>query len=70
MGFYTPGSHFPICSNDALKESPPDFLLLFAWGYFSEIAEKCRDYLDGGGRMILPLPDVRLIMHPTANTEL
>ena len=69
-GFYTPGSHFLIRSNDALKESPPDYLLLFAWGYFSEITEKCRDYLDGGGRMILPLPDVRLIMHPTANTEL
>ena len=68
--YYTPGSHFLIRSNEALRQSPPDYLLIFAWGYFNEIAEKCREYLHDGGRMILPLPNVRLIMHPTANTEL
>lgn len=67
-GYYTPGSHFLIRSKEILKESPPDYLLIFAWSYFSEIAEKCREYLDGGGRMIVPLPDVKLIMHPTQNT--
>lgn len=67
-GYYTPGSHFLIRSNAILKESPPDYLLIFAWSYFSEIAGKCREYLDGGGRMIVPLPEVRLIVHPTQNT--
>ena len=62
--YYTPGSHFPIRSNEVLKSAPPDYLLIFAWGYFSEIAERCRDYLEAGGRMIVPLPDVRLILHP------
>jgi SAM-dependent methyltransferase len=69
-GYYTPGSHLLIRSNDALKDSPRDYLLVFAWGYFSEIAERCRDYLEGGGRMIVPLPDVRLIMHPVPGVEL
>jgi len=69
-GFYTPGSHFLIRPNTVLTESPPDYLLIFAWSYFNEIADKCRSYLDGGGRMIVPLPDVRLIVHPTAGTLL
>jgi SAM-dependent methyltransferase len=69
-GYYTPGSHFIIRSNDALRDSPPDYLLVFAWGYFSEIAERCRDYLEAGGRMIVPLPDVRLILHPLPGVEL
>jgi SAM-dependent methyltransferase len=69
-GFYTPGSHFEIRPNTVLQENPPDYLLLFAWGYFNEIAEKCRSYLDGGGRMIVPLPDVRLILHATPATPL
>jgi methylation protein EvaC len=69
-GYYTPGSHFLIRSGQVLKEAPPDYLLIFAWGYFSEIAERCRDYLEGGGRMIVPLPDVRLILHPLPGVEL
>jgi hypothetical protein len=69
-GYYTPGAHFEIRSNEILRNAPPDYLLIFAWGYFSEIADKCRDYLEGGGRMIVPLPDVRLIMHPLPGVEL
>ena len=69
-GFYTPGSHFLIRPNSVLQEDPPDYLLIFAWSYFNEIADKCRSYLDGGGRMIVPLPDVRLIAHPTADMPL
>ncbi|MHC4070785.1 MAG: class I SAM-dependent methyltransferase [Planctomycetota bacterium] len=70
VGYYTPGSHFLIYPNTILKESPPDYLLIFAWSYFNEIAEKCRDFLDGGGRLILPLPDVLLVMDPPPDLAL
>lgn len=69
-GYCTPGSHFEICSNGRLSENPPDYLLIFAWGYLNEIAEKCRDYLAGGGRMITPLPDVKVIFVPTKDSDL
>jgi SAM-dependent methyltransferase len=69
-GFYTPGSHFVIRPNTVLNDDPPDYMLIFAWSYFNEIAEKCRSYLENGGRMIVPLPDVRLILHPTPDTPL
>lgn len=69
-GYYTPGSHFEIFSNKRLSENPPEYLLLFAWGYFNEIAEKCRPYLASGGRMITPLPDVRVVFVPREESEL
>ena len=69
-GYYTPGAHFEIRSNESLRTARPDYLLIFAWGYFAEIADRCRDYLAGGGRLIVPLPDVRLIMHPLSGVAL
>lgn len=50
QGFYTPGSHIPIHNNDMLKKMNPDYILLFAWAFFDEIAKKCEDYIEGGGR--------------------
>jgi hypothetical protein len=63
-GYYTPGSHFPIRSNDILTEDPPDYILLFAWSFQAEISRKCSGYLDNGGRMIVPLPDVQVTFRP------
>jgi SAM-dependent methyltransferase len=60
QGFYTPGSHFLVRSSAVLEKDPPDYLLLFAWSFFEEIARKNRSYLDNGGRMIIPLPEVRV----------
>jgi len=60
--FYTPGSHFKIFSSDILnKSNPPDYLLLFAWSFLEEIAERNKEYLDCGGRMIVPLPEVKIL---------
>lgn len=65
LGLYTPGSHFLIQPKSILERSPrPDYLLILAWSFFSEIAKKCTNYLDSGGRMIVPLPDVQIMMHP------
>ncbi len=63
-GFYTPGSHFLIKNSDAIYTDMPDYLLIFAWGYFPEISKKHRDYFIRGGKAILPLPDVRVTYKP------
>lgn len=61
-GFYTPGAHFLVRPSAVLKtEPPPDYLLLFAWSFIDEIVARNRSYLDDGGSMIVPLPDVRVI---------
>lgn len=60
-GFYTPGSHFPIVSRDSLSLKPPDYILVFAWSFIAEIIEKTKDYLNSGGRFIVPLPKVKVV---------
>lgn len=61
-GYYTPGSHFLIQPNSVLqKELQPDYLLLFAWSFLSEVAKRNTSYLEAGGCMIVPLPDVRIV---------
>jgi methylation protein EvaC len=64
QGLYTPGSHIVIKNNESLRKTAPDYVLLFAWAFFEEIAAKCADYLENGGHMIVPLPDVRVITNP------
>lgn len=61
-GFYTPGSHFEIHPSSILDQpNPPDYLLIFAWSFLDEIAKRNKKYLDRGGRMIVPLPEVRIL---------
>ena len=61
-GYYTPGSHFIIKSKQALSELPqPDYILIFAWSFFSEIAKKNQEYFERGGKMIVPLPEIKVI---------
>jgi methylation protein EvaC len=61
-GVFTPGSHFEIHPSSILDQpNPPDYLLIFAWSFFDEIAKRSRTYLDGGGRMIVPLPEVKIL---------
>ena len=63
-GFFTPGSHFQIHGNSVLKTDPPDYLLIFAWSFINEIAAKCENYMNDGGRLLVPLPEVRIMMNP------
>ena len=67
-GYYTPGSHLEIRSREALEKARPDYLVVLAWGYIDEIAEKCKGYLASGGKLLTPLPEVRLIGHVGNNT--
>lgn len=63
QGMYTPGSHLLIRNNQALTVDKPDYMLLFAWAFYEEIATKNKDYLKSGGQIIVPLPEVRTIKH-------
>ena len=49
-----------IKPSEEIYEDLPDYILIFAWGYFPEISDKHRRYFDKGGKAILPLPDVRV----------
>ncbi len=63
-GYFTPGSHIEVVPRERLVMEEPDYLLVFAWAYLNEIAGKCRDYLERGGKLLTPLPEVRQVSHP------
>lgn len=60
-GFFTPGSHFEIFPRSILLGSDaPDYVLVFAWSFFDEILKRNKKYIKDGGRMILPLPKLKV----------
>jgi SAM-dependent methyltransferase len=60
-GLHMPGSHIPICPPSVFRTSRPDYCLLLTWNFAAEILEQQREYTAGGGRFILPVPDVRIV---------
>jgi SAM-dependent methyltransferase len=59
---YTPGTHVKIISWDDLeKVGYPDYFVLFAWPFYAEIIKKRREYLNRGGKFLVPLPKVKII---------
>lgn len=61
QGYFTPGTHLQIRPWSATEASKPDYVLVFAWSFIDEIKRKRIDFLNQGGRFIVPLPDVRII---------
>lgn len=60
-GFCTPGTHVPIRPWSAAQATPPDYALLFAWSFADEVRKRRMDYLQAGGRFIIPLPEPKVI---------
>jgi SAM-dependent methyltransferase len=56
IGRYTPGKHIPVVADSALVDDPPDYALLLAWNFASEIMNNLREYSNKGGKFIIPIP--------------
>ena len=56
QGLYSPGMNIPIRSPAALEEQTPGVLLVLAWNFFDEIRQQQKDFVERGGRFLLPLP--------------
>lgn len=61
QGRYTPGTHIPIVAPDWIEQHHPDVLLLLAWNFAAEIVAQQAAFLQGGGRFLLPLPEVHML---------
>jgi len=55
QGKNTPGTHIKIIAPDEFYKNPPDYAILFPWNYGKEIIEKEKEFLDSGGKFIIPL---------------
>lgn len=60
IGRYTPGTNIPIVSETAIDEQP-DYYLLLSWNFADFFIDKYADYLNAGGKFIIPHPTVKVI---------
>lgn len=60
-GSETIATRIPIISEEESRAMKPDYYLVLPWHFLDEFLEREREYLDGGGRFIVPLPTVRMI---------
>ena len=58
---YTPGSNIKIISETKLKKMKPDYLLVLPWHFKDFIVKKEKKFLNDGGKLIFPLPDIEII---------
>ena len=60
-GRYMPGCKIPIVPVQRLLEEQPDYVLLLAWNFETEILAQQYGYRRAGGKFIVPIPEVRVI---------
>ena len=61
QGLYTPITHIPILSAEALYELQPDYVLVLAWNFAEPIMKANQMYSDKIGKFILPMPVPRIV---------
>jgi SAM-dependent methyltransferase len=61
IGMLCPGSHIPVFPVERLLAEPPDYVVLLAWNFATEIIEFLKPCRDRGTRILLPIPEPRII---------
>ena len=60
-GSETIGTHIPIISEEQSRAANPDYYLVLPWHFLDEFLEREAEFLERGGKFIVPLPEVRII---------
>lgn len=60
-GKYTIGTMIPIVSEEEARKAQPDYFLVLPYAFFSEFYERENEWLEKGGKFIVPLPNFRVV---------
>lgn len=63
QGLYSPGLHIPVVDAARFYEEKPDYLFILAWNFSEAIMKTHQHFLTGGGRFIVPLPELKVFKH-------
>jgi hypothetical protein len=58
---FTPGTFIPIISEIDSRKMLPDFYLVMPWHFKNEIISREKSFLKNGGKLIFPLPEIKII---------
>jgi len=61
FGCFTPGTHIPIISEQQAREMQPDYFFVLPWHFRKGIIEREQEYLNKGGVLVFPLPEIELV---------
>jgi hypothetical protein len=61
FGCVTPGTHIAIVPEAEARAMRPDFFLVLPWHFKNGIVERERAFLEKGGKMIFPFPEIEII---------
>lgn len=57
---FLPGVHIPICEPDRIRQTKPDYIMIFAWNLREEIMKQMAYVREWGGKFVVPLPEVKV----------
>lgn len=60
-GRRTVGTNIPIISEEQARKDKPDYFFVLPWHFIKEFVEREKEYLKGGGKFIVPLPEFKII---------
>lgn len=58
---WMPACHVPVVNEDHLKNTKPDFVIIFPWNIKEEIIKQLHYIKDWGGKFVIPIPHLEII---------
>ena len=60
-GSFTIGTNIPIIAEDESRKQKPDYYLVLPWHFMDEFKKREVDFLNRGGKFLVPMPNVHLV---------
>lgn len=61
QNLYSPGLHIPVRPSEVIGKYNPDCIVILAWNFAEPILAKLESFIARGGKVIIPLPELRTI---------